>query len=109
MIFTEWQSRACQPGAHTITVPDPMSVDQVPFQIPCTAQLVDASPRCSYDRYTEALREVGISVDWAHFYFSAHAHHALRIGRGLRPTLHAGVDFNLIRLTGGPGILEARP
>lgn len=54
-----------------------------------------------YSQYTAAVREAGILVDWAHFYFATHAHHALRVGRGLRPTLHSGIDFNLIRLNGG--------
>ncbi|KAL1530778.1 hypothetical protein AB1Y20_001676 [Prymnesium parvum] len=55
----------------------------------------------NFSSYRAALREAGILVDWAHFYFAAHVHHALRIGRGMRPMLHAGVDFNLIRLSGG--------
>ena len=35
-------------------------------------------------------------------------HHALRVSRGMRPTLYAGVDFTLVRFAGGGKDQEVR-
>ena len=47
--------------------------------------------------YVGALREVGIRVDYLHFHWSAHIHHALRVAAGVRPALLAGVEVHMAR------------
>ena len=47
--------------------------------------------------YSAALREVGITTEWLHFYWAAHIHHALHVASGVRRVFDAGVDVTLAR------------
>jgi len=49
--------------------------------------------------YSLALREVGVTTEWMHFFYAAHIHHALNIASGVRQGPEAGVEFNLVRLS----------
>jgi len=50
-----------------------------------------------YERYIAALDELGIFLSWHHFMWAAHVHHALRVSKGVRRALEAGVSFTLVR------------
>lgn len=51
------------------------------------------------DDYRDGLREVGISIEWMHFFWAAHVHHGLRCADGVRALpLRAAVDFTIARL-----------
>jgi hypothetical protein len=39
----------------------------------------------------------GIFLSWHHFMWAAHVHHALRVSKGVRRALEAGVSFTLVR------------
>ena len=41
------------------------------------------------DDYRDGLREVGISIEWMHFFWAAHVHHGLRCADGVRALLRA--------------------
>ena len=47
--------------------------------------------------YADALSEVGIYLNWLHFYWAAHVHHALHVSAGVRPALEVGTEFQLVR------------
>ena len=51
-----------------------------------------------HEAYREALREVGVTTEWLHFYWAAHVHHALHVASGVRRALEAGLDVSLARL-----------
>ena len=56
-----------------------------------------------YDKLTDyraAMREVGLHVEWMHFIWAMHLHHAVHVAEGTQPIsgMRAAADFTIARL-----------